>query len=169
MAVNLVFIGLGSNLGDRESMLHTAAALMPPQIIPIAFSRIYETPPWGYADQPPFLNQVIKAQTKLTPQETLKELKKIEEDMGREHNFRYGPRIIDLDILFFNDEIIEEEGLSIPHPALVVRAFVLVPLLDIAPDLIHPVQLRSIWELTGVLEAKDIHVYERMDSEDLEK
>lgn len=156
MVENLIFIGLGSNLGNRQEALRLAIESLQPEILPLASSHVYETPPWGYADQPAFLNQVIKAQTNLSPFATLKKLKQIEKDLGRKPNFRYGPRNIDLDILFYNDEIIETEQLTIPHPELIRRAFVLIPLLDIAPDMLHPVEKLSIKKLSEKIDSKNI-------------
>ena len=101
MENHVVFIALGSNIGDRARALNEASALMPPDIIPVSCSKVYETPPWGYEDQPPFLNQVIKARTHLSPPALIKRLKEIEQELGRQPIFRYGPRLIDLDILFF--------------------------------------------------------------------
>jgi 2-amino-4-hydroxy-6-hydroxymethyldihydropteridine diphosphokinase len=153
---NSVFIGLGSNLGNRQEMLARAIEHLLPEIQPIAFSRIFETPPCGFADQPAFLNQVIQAHTNLSAQETLETLKRIENDLGRQPNFRYGPRVIDLDILFFNDDVIHTGTLIIPHPELTRRAFVLLPLLDIAPDYLHPVEKKTIRELTQMVDSDGI-------------
>ena len=132
-------------------MLARAIEKLQPEIRPIALSRIFETPPWGFTDQPAFLNQVVQAQTRLSAQETLDALKRIENDLGRQPNFRYGPRVIDLDILFFNDDMINTDTLVIPHPELTKRAFVLLPLLDIAPDYFHPVEKKSIGELAKMV------------------
>ncbi len=128
-------------------MLKAAMRLMPPGITPVKCSHLYETPPWGYVDQPAFLNQVILAQTYLSAMDVLAYLKNIEQKLGRKPNFRYGPRLIDLDILFFNNEIIQMESLTIPHPELINRAFVLIPLCEIAPDYVHPVDQRTMCEL----------------------
>jgi len=163
MENNIVFIGLGTNLGDRTEMLKEAIRQLPPDINPVAFSHIYETPPWGYTDQPAFLNQVIQARTNLSPQSTLKKLKNIEQAIGRKPNFKYGPRLIDLDILFFNDEVIHSEGLSIPHPELSHRGFVLIPLLEIAQDYIHPVLNRSVKEMAQAFMGEDIKPIEETE------
>jgi len=111
-------------------------------------SPVYETEPWGYLDQPRFLNQVIEGETRLTPGVLLKRLKAIEKDMGRQAGIRYGPRLIDLDILFYDDLVTDRPGLTIPHPRLHERAFVLIPLDGIATDFIHPVLQQTIHELT---------------------
>ena len=159
--MNTVYISLGSNLGDREQALHDAIERMPPKINPIALSNIYETPPWGYTHQPNFLNQVIEAHTPLKHLALLEELKRIEAEMGREPNFRLGPRIIDLDILFFNRDIFVSDILSIPHKELCNRAFVLIPLLDIAPDWIHPETGETIKSIAGRMDSSSIKLFKK--------
>jgi 2-amino-4-hydroxy-6-hydroxymethyldihydropteridine diphosphokinase len=142
-----VFIALGSNLGDRLSNLKTAITLLQPAIQPEVCSPVYETPPWGYLDQPKFLNQVLKAETDLSPEELLAHLKGIEIKLGRQKTFRYGPRKVDLDILFYDDVVFDSENLKIPHPRLKGRAFVLLPLARLAPDLRHPVDGLTVREM----------------------
>jgi 2-amino-4-hydroxy-6-hydroxymethyldihydropteridine diphosphokinase len=142
-----IFLGLGTNLGDREANLRTAKGKLSSQVKIVKESPIYVTPPWGYEDQPDFLNQVIQVTTSLEPVSLLFFLKAVEDEMGREATFRYGPRLIDLDILFYGQRVIREESLQIPHPRLHERAFVLVPLHDIAPDFVHPVLNESIYAL----------------------
>jgi len=134
-----IYLALGSNLGDRQGNLWLARKALSPEVLILRTSPIYLTPPWGYADQPDFFNQVIEVRTHLAPLPLLDFLKAIEAEMGRMENFRNGPRLIDLDILFYGRRVVESESLQIPHPRLVERAFVLVPLCDLAPDLIHPV------------------------------
>jgi 2-amino-4-hydroxy-6-hydroxymethyldihydropteridine diphosphokinase len=151
-----VYIALGTNLGDRLANLRAAIESMPPEILDLAESHIYETPPWGYEDQPAFLNMVIKAETSLKPEALLKSLKQLEVELGREQNFRWGPRLIDLDILFYDDLVINTPPLVIPHPRLHERAFVLVPLMDVSPDLIHPVFHRSISDLLAGADTQGI-------------
>lgn len=136
--MHTVFIALGSNLGDRLSNLRAAVAALEPEIKPRRCSSIYETPPWGYPNQPKFLNQVVSAETALEPVVVLNWLKSIEMMLGRQETFRYGPRLIDLDILFFDDLVIDTPPLVIPHPRLQERAFVLVPLAELAANLRHP-------------------------------
>ncbi|MEJ9279778.1 2-amino-4-hydroxy-6-hydroxymethyldihydropteridine diphosphokinase [Ureibacillus thermosphaericus] len=132
--VNDVYLSLGTNLGDRENNLKSAIDLLQSKegIWIKKISPIYETAPVGYVDQPSFLNIAIYAQTILSPIELLQTCQLIENDLGRVRNIRWGPRIIDLDILLFNNDNIESENLIIPHPRMFERAFVLVPLLDIA-------------------------------------
>ena len=142
-----IYIALGTNLGERMNNLRTATTTLSPDVTVLAKSHIYETPPWGYENQPAFLNMVVKAETGLEPGTLLKYLKQIEAELGRERNFRWGPRLIDLDILFYDNLIIESPPLVIPHPRLHERAFVLVPLVDVAPDYIHPLLDRSVRKL----------------------
>ena len=142
-----IYLALGSNLGDRVANLENARKALAPKVTLIRESPIYVTPPWGYTEQPDFLNQVIEVETLLHPIPLLHKLKEIEADMGREATFRNGPRIIDLDILFYGQEVYEGELLQIPHPRLQDRAFVLVPLNDLAPDFVHPVLNESVREM----------------------
>lgn len=159
MKIHTVFIALGSNIGDRMKALKEASDLLPPDINSVSFSKVYETPPWGYEDQSPFLNQVIKAQTHLSPCEVLKRLKEIERELGRQPIFRYGPRLIDLDILFYDEMEHKSEELTIPHPEIANRAFVLVPLMEIAPNYIHPVTHKKIVDMAAQIETGSIIEY----------
>jgi len=151
-----VYIALGTNLGERLANLRKAIESMPPKITVLAESHVYETPPWGFEDQPAFLNLVVKAETELEPEPLLKYLKQLEVELGREQNFRWGPRLIDLDILFYDDLVLDSPPLVIPHPRLHERAFVLVPLADVAPDLIHPVFQRSVSDLLAEVDTQGI-------------
>lgn len=133
-----VFIGMGSNLGDRPGYLRGAvAALGRHGLVPVAVSSVYESDPLG-PPQPDYLNAVAEVSTALPAAEVLATLKAIEAELGRQHTERWGPREIDLDLLLYGDEEIDQEGLAVPHPELTKRAFVLVPLLEIAPDLDLP-------------------------------
>jgi 2-amino-4-hydroxy-6-hydroxymethyldihydropteridine diphosphokinase len=147
MKEHIVYLALGSNLGNRLSNLKEAIAALPPQMEVKAKSAVYETPPWGYEDQPKFLNQVIKAITYLDPEPLLKHLKRLEVTLGRKETFQNGPRLIDMDILFYDDLILNTRSLVIPHPRLQERGFVLLPLMDIDPDLTHPVSKKSVREM----------------------
>jgi 2-amino-4-hydroxy-6-hydroxymethyldihydropteridine diphosphokinase len=149
---HIVYLSLGTNLGNRAANLKRAIASLPPQMTVKSKSKVYETPPWGYTDQEKFLNQVVKVTTYLEPEKLLKHIKRMEVAMGRKTSFRYGPRLIDIDILFYDDEILETPSLTIPHPNLHERGFVLLPMMDIAPDLVHPVKKKSIRELVGFCE-----------------
>jgi 2-amino-4-hydroxy-6-hydroxymethyldihydropteridine diphosphokinase len=158
--MSIVYLALGSNLGDRLANLRAAVAALAPEVRVLAESSVYETPPWGYTDQPAFLNMALQAETDLEPLALLRHLKSLETRLGREAGFRYGPRVIDLDILFYDDRIVNEEGLTIPHPRLHERAFVLVPLVEIAPELVHPVRGKTLTEMLGEVDVKGIEKLE---------
>lgn len=146
---HIVYISLGTNLGNRISNLRQAVSFLSPQMTVKAKSKVYETPPWGHTEQDNFLNQVVKATTYLEPVPLLKHIKRMEVAMGRKSTFRYGPRLIDIDILFYDEEIVDTPSLVIPHPHLHERGFVLLPMMDIAPDLVHPVLKKKVRELVG--------------------
>ena len=140
MKEHVIYLALGTNLGDRSANLKQAIAALTPQMEVKAKSPVYETPPWGFEDQPKFLNQVIKATTYLDPEPLLKHLKRLEVALGRKESFLNGPRLIDIDLLFYNNLVVDKPSLVIPHPRLHERGFVLLPLMDLAPDLVHPVE-----------------------------
>jgi 2-amino-4-hydroxy-6-hydroxymethyldihydropteridine diphosphokinase len=128
--VTIAYVGLGSNLGDRRAAILRAAEL----IDAVRLSTIRETEPWGYADQPAFLNAVAELDTELQPRRLLDHLLEVEAELGRERGeIRWGPRTIDLDLLLYGDLAIEEPGLTVPHPRLAERLFVLEPLSELAP------------------------------------
>lgn len=156
MDEHLVYLALGSNVGNRAANLKAAIAALPPQMEVKAKSRVYETPPWGYANQEKFLNQVLKVQTYLKPEQLLKHLKRLEVALGREASFQNGPRLIDIDILFYDDLVFESPTVTIPHPRLHERGFVLMPLMDLAPDLVHPLKKQSIRELIAFCDVSGI-------------
>jgi 2-amino-4-hydroxy-6-hydroxymethyldihydropteridine diphosphokinase len=158
------YLSLGTNLGDRLAHLRTAITKLPPKVNPIVQSSIYETEPWGYSDQPAFLNQVIKAATNLEPLDLLDFLKSTEVQMGRHETFRFGPRLIDMDILFFDETVLETPTLTIPHPRIAERAFILVPLAEIAPDLLHPVLGKSIQQIKTGVDSSSVEFYRSVES-----
>ena len=134
------YVGLGSNVGDRVAMVTKALACLAsrPDMVLRDISGLYLSPAWGHTDQPDFVNAVCRLDTHLGPRDLLSGLKSIEACLGRQDRFRWGPREIDLDLLLYGDRVVDEAGLRVPHPLLHERAFVLIPLAEIAPDLIHP-------------------------------
>lgn len=159
MKEHIVYLALGSNLGDRLANLKQAIAALPPQMEVTAKSSVYETPPWGYEDQPKFLNQVIKATTYLDAEPLLKHLKRLEVALGRQESFPKGPRLIDMDILFYDDLVLNNASLIIPHPRLHERGFVLLPLMDINPELVHPVNKKSVREMVAGCDVRGIEKF----------
>ncbi|GBD11669.1 Bifunctional folate synthesis protein [bacterium HR23] len=151
--MTLAYLGLGSNLGDREAHLRRGVLHLERRAVRmVALSAVYETTPWGYSAQPPFLNMVACVQTSLDPFGLLDTCLAIEEEEGRTRPFPNAPRTLDIDILLYGERIIASPRLVVPHPRLADRAFVLVPLCDLAPDLVHPVlgiSLRTLAERTG--------------------
>jgi 2-amino-4-hydroxy-6-hydroxymethyldihydropteridine diphosphokinase len=133
-----IYLSLGANLGDRATSLRQALAGLERDVTVTAVSPLYETEPWGVINQPPFLNLCVGGQTSLPPGELLHFCQTVEQEVGRTPTYRWGPRLIDIDLLFYNDMVISSEPLIIPHPGLATRAFVLAPLADIAPDFVHP-------------------------------
>ncbi len=159
MMDHTVYLALGSNLGNRLANLKNAISNLTPQMDVKKKSPVYETPPWGHTDQPPFLNQCLMVETYLEPENLLAHLKRLETVLGREPTFENGPRIIDIDILFYDDLILNTPPLVIPHPRMHTRGFVLVPLNDIAPDMVHPVLGKPVGELLLDVERMNIHEY----------
>ncbi len=133
-----IYLGLGSNLGDRMASLLEALDRLKRRVEITTVSSVYETEPVGYLDQPKFLNAVCRGATTLEPLELLTFIKGIEKEMGRNPSFPNAPRIIDIDILFYDDLVLNTPELVIPHPRLAERAFVLVPLAEVAREMTHP-------------------------------
>lgn len=159
MKEHIVYLALGTNLGDRLANLKEAIAALTPQMEVKTKSQVYETPPWGYEDQPKFLNQVVKVTTYLDPEPLLKHLKRLEVALGRKVSFPNGPRLIDIDLLFYDDLVLNKPSLVIPHPRLQERGFVLLPLMDISPDLVHPVYKKSVREMVAQCDVRDIEKF----------
>ena len=144
----LAYLLLGSNMGQSKALLANAADRIQQLIGPIQVqSSIYKSDAWGIEDQDPFLNQVLLVETPLSASNLLQSLLKIEQQMGRIRSVKWGARIIDIDILFYDNEQIQDDNLIIPHPALAERRFTLIPLNEIAPDFLHPVLNKTIVSL----------------------
>ena len=171
MEMVTAYLGLGSNLGDRWKNLQDALELLDTLDDGVSVTRssnVYETEPWGLADQPSFLNCVLEATCSASPERLLEVAKQVEQTLGREWSPRYGPRLIDVDILLYGDAVVgrgvhkrplhgrpQEAPLQIPHPRMELRAFVLVPLADLAGGAVHPVSGLTIVQLAKEVEGKD--------------
>jgi 2-amino-4-hydroxy-6-hydroxymethyldihydropteridine diphosphokinase len=143
-----VYLSIGSNVGDRAANLRIAHTLIDRYIGKIAKkSHVYETQPWGNPNQDAFLNQCVMANTTLQPRDLLEAITQIERELQRERVEKWGPRTLDVDILLYGKRIVRDKGLEIPHPEMHKRAFVLVPLMELAPDLEHPTLKKQIDEL----------------------
>jgi 2-amino-4-hydroxy-6-hydroxymethyldihydropteridine diphosphokinase len=157
------YVGLGSNLGDRAAylLLGLSALSRLPKTHLLRLSPVYETDPVG-PPQPPYLNMVAELETELSPKGLLAEMLRVEKALGRERRERWGPRTLDLDLLLYGDLVLEEAGLSVPHPRLHERAFVLVPLLDLLPEGRHPLLGQSFAELLASLDAEPGRTHVRL-------
>jgi 2-amino-4-hydroxy-6-hydroxymethyldihydropteridine diphosphokinase len=135
----VVFLSLGSNMGEREVNLRSAVDMIGDVVRVVRVSSLYETAPVGVTEQPAFLNLALRGESDLEPEELLGALKRVEHEVGRRPTFRWGPRLIDVDILLYGQRVVESALLSIPHREMTRRAFVLVPLAEIAGDTVHPI------------------------------
>lgn len=157
-----VYLSLGGNLGDRLSNFTIATQHIKEKIGEVLKeSSIYETKAWGDENQPDYLNMVLEVSTELEPEEILNETQKIEHQLGRQRSEKWGARTMDIDILFIGDKVLDTERLKIPHPLMSKRKFVLLPLMEVAPEFIHPIFKTSIKTLTSncedTLEVKKLH------------
>ncbi|UII56038.1 2-amino-4-hydroxy-6-hydroxymethyldihydropteridine diphosphokinase [Cytobacillus spongiae] len=167
---NEAYISLGSNIGDRSHFLESAIDCLvnDENIQVVNVSSIYETDPVGFEDQAPFLNMVLKLETNFKPEELLDRLLKIEKKFGRKRDIRWGPRTLDLDILLYNKENIESEKLTIPHPRMLERAFVIIPLLEIHPTIKIPkmeIHLNSF--LQNIRDREGVRIWKQKNGEDV--
>lgn len=157
-----VYLLLGGNLGDRLAYLQQASASINTHVGQVVRqSKVYQTAAWGKTDQPNFLNQVLEVQTELRPELVLQRVNSIEQELGRKRLEHWGARVIDIDILFYDDLVMQTQRLSIPHPQLHLRRFTLLPLFELAPDLEHPLLQQSIKLLLEQCpDALDVQVFE---------
>jgi 2-amino-4-hydroxy-6-hydroxymethyldihydropteridine diphosphokinase len=152
-----LFLSLGTNLGDRRAQLTAALRALAGALTITDISPVYETAPWGEPDQPPFLNLCLRAESSLSPRRVLALTQQVERDLGRRPTYRWGPRLIDIDLLAYDDLVLEDDSLNVPHPHLAERAFVLVPWAAIAPEWRHPQTGRSVREMAQAVDGSDVH------------
>ncbi len=150
------YLGLGSNLGDRQAYLTTALTYLEEQVVISKTSSTIETKPLGLTNQPDFLNMVCEIETNLQPHKLLELCLAIEAKMGRVREIKWGPRNIDIDILLYEDMIIKEKDLQIPHQYLTERAFVLIPLNELCSNLVHPITGKTMWDHLQILKEKEM-------------
>ncbi len=155
-----VYFGLGSNLGDRLRNLDEALDKLSQNCRVLRHSQVYETAPWGFDDQPAFLNQIAEAECDLPPLDLLKRIKNLETTLGRTPTFRYGPRLIDIDILIYGQRILNVPELTIPHAMISERAFVLVPLAELIPAETLPGTNKTIAELLAAVDTHGVKIFE---------
>jgi len=160
--MNTIYLALGSNIGNPSLQIEKAIELLGSHIQNVRQAPIYRTRPVGYRDQGNFLNTAISARTALGPQELLVTITKIEADLGRKKRFRWGPREIDIDIIFFNDQIIKTATLTLPHPSFRKRDFVLRPLADLNEELIDPITKKTVRQLLDKLRPEELSIINKL-------
>ena len=163
LMLHKIYLGLGSNVGDRRAALDAACAALEPKLRVLRRSPIYATAPWGFTEQAEFLNQVLEVESDLAPKELLKLLKSVELQLGRQRRFVNGPREIDVDILLYDDLVLDEDGLQVPHPSIVERAFVLVPLAELAPNAVIPGTGKTASEWLSIVGNEGVRLYEKQN------
>ena len=164
MPLKTVYLALGSNLGDRrQNLIQAISALELRPIEIVRQSSIYETAPMMLEDQPWFLNQVVEVRTSMFPRQLLHSTREIERQIGRKRTVAYGPRVIDIDILLYGRTVMSSDELTIPHPRMTERRFVLEPLAELAPRLRHPLLKRSIAELLAATKTQNVKLYKRLE------
>lgn len=156
----LVYFSIGTNVGERIENLLEAIKGLRNIIHNIKLSYVYETKPWGYQDQDSFLNICVSGRADIEPENLLKKIKSLEQEIGRDETFKWGPRKIDIDMLFYDDRIVDLDDLKIPHREIEERAFVLIPFMDISPKFVHPVLKRSIQELASEVDSDGVKKFE---------
>jgi 2-amino-4-hydroxy-6-hydroxymethyldihydropteridine diphosphokinase len=157
--VNDVYLALGANLGDRRANIRAALTSLPPLVAVEAVSPLYESQPQPPSAQPYYLNGACRVTTDLSPRELLRYVKQIEWQLGRRPGERWGPRPIDIDIALYGDQVVDEPDLQVPHPRLAERAFVLRPLLDLDPTLVHPISGVPLARLLAAIGEQDLRPY----------
>ena len=150
-----VYLGLGSNLGDRLANLERGLQILGERVRLVRASSIYETEPWGFVEQPAFLNCVVEGVSSVSPEGLLEILKETERMVGREATFPGGPRVFDADLLFYGDRTVDLPHLKVPHPRIPERAFVLVPMAEIAADFVHPTLDVTVETLTARVQGRE--------------
>lgn len=158
-----VYLSLGSNIGDSRTYIKSAVKMLGASVHDIKQAPIYRTKAVGYTKQPDFLNTAVRGTTDLGPEELLKFVKDVEKQVGRTWSFRFGPRQIDIDIIFYDDTVMKTRDLTIPHAALIGRDFVLKPLCDLDPDLKDPASGKTVSELLAKVKPQNEAVVERVD------
>ncbi len=156
MDAKRLLLGMGTNLGDRRANLQQAVLGLGANVVVTAVSPIYETAPWGALDQPDYYNICVAGTTHLPPLELLHFVKNIEAELGRVPSYHWGPRLIDIDILFYAEVVLQREALNIPHAGVAERAFVLLPLADIAPNWVHPQLGKTVLQLATAVDSTDV-------------